>query len=107
MLRRLVLLLVLVVATAAFAGIAIDVNRRYEMNNCAAGGSSSVAPVAGQYLFRVTTADTWVCWSGTCASGGELFSAGTVFLLQVPSGGSTLSCRSTGANGNVVLTWAY
>lgn len=105
--KRFLLLLVLVVATAALAGIALDPSQRFEINNCAAGGSSSVAPIEGQYLFRVVTTDTWVCLAATCASGGELFTAGTVFLWQVPRGGLTVSCRSTGSTGNVIWTRAY
>lgn len=108
--RRLLVIL-LVVATAAFAGIALDTSSRYELNNCASGGGDggiayTASPTEGQYLFRVTGADTWVCIAATCASGGELFASGTIFLWQVPRGGQTVSCRSSASTGNAIWTRA-
>lgn len=105
--HKLVSTLIISAAISSVVGLSLDVSSRYEINNCASGGSSSVSPVEGKYLFRVTTADSWVCLAGTCASGGEHFSAGTVLLWQVPRGGQTISCRSTASTGNVILTRVY
>lgn len=101
--RRLLVILLLVVATAALAGIALDTSTQFEINNCPAGGSSSVAVNEGDYLFRVTDADVYLCYAATCVTGGAKFCSGTIFELAIPRGGATLSCRSAGT-GDVVLT---
>lgn len=105
---RYVLLLVTLLAAAAFAGgIALDTSRRFEFTDCASGGSGAQTLTENQYLFRVTDADVWVCWAATCASGGERFPVGFAAVISVGRGGSQLSCRSTASNGDAIFTRAF
>ncbi len=86
------------------AGVTVNTTVRFEFTDCASGGSSAQTVTAGSYLFRVTDADTFVCWAATCASGGEKVPQGTVLLLVVPLNQS-FSCRSaSGSSGDVIFT---
>lgn len=94
-------------ASAAFAGgIALNTGVRFEFTDCASGGSSSQAVTEGTYLMRVTDADSFLCYAGTCAANGEKFPAGTVMLLTVGRAGQTMSCRSSASTGDIILTLA-
>jgi hypothetical protein len=101
--RKLALLALLVAGAALAAGVTLTPSVRYELTDCAAGGSSSVSVTGGSYLFRVTESDTWVCWAATCAAGGEKFPAGAMLLLNVPAT-QAFSCRSADSKGDVIFT---
>lgn len=104
---RFPLLLAVLLGVSAFAaGIVVDTAIRFEFTDCASGGSSSQTLTEGTYLVRVTDADTFVCWAGTCASGGEKFPSGTVVMLAFGRGGQAISCRSAGSAGDVIFTRA-
>lgn len=99
----------LVASLALASGVVVDTGRRFEFTDCASGGSASQNVNGGTYLMRVTDADVFLCWAGTCAAGGEKFPSGTVMLLTVPgfpSATTAFSCRSTGSNADVILTSA-
>ncbi len=100
------------VAGAANPGIVLYPNATaYDFTDCAAGGSASQTVTPGTYLFAATTEDVWVCYATTCATGGRKFPAGVVFMLSVvlqpgAPAGQPVSCRSTGATGDIGLTRA-
>ncbi len=105
--RLLLLLTALLVGGAALAaGVALDTSRRFEFTDCAAGGSAAQTLTLGTYLFRVTTEDVFICFAATCASGGEKFPTGTVMLVSIGRGGSSVSCRSALATGDAIFTAA-
>ena len=100
------LLLFPLLALAA-GGINLALGTRAEFTACASGGSSATTLVVGEYLMRVTDADTFVCFAetgSTCASGGEKFPAGTVVLLYVAGDKKSVSCRSSASTGDVIFT---
>lgn len=105
----LVLLLVAGVAVAA-TGITLNTGVRTELTDCASGGSgSSTLSPSTTYLFRVTDSDTFLCFAGTCASGGEKFPVGTVMLLATGANNGasvTISCRSSASTGDLIFTQA-
>lgn len=76
----------------------------YSFLACAADGGTSQAVVAGNYVMRVTTADTAVCSTAACSTGGQTWPQGTVIYLALPA--ATMNCRSSTATGNVYLTQA-
>lgn len=102
--RKTLLLVTLLAATAFAAGITLDPLTRFEFTDCASGGSANQTLTENQYLLRITDADVWVCWAATCASGGERFPVGFAAVLTIPRGGSQLSCRSTASNGDAIFT---
>lgn len=85
-------------------GISLDPGTRYEFTDCASGGSASQTAIEGDYLLRVTDADSWLCYAATCATLGEKFPAGTVMRISVPRAGQAFSCRSGASTGDVILT---
>lgn len=103
-------LLFLAVALPALAGgINLLTSTRAEFTDCASGGSVAQTLTAGQYLMRVTDADTFLCFAAsgsTCASGGEKFPVGTVVLLTLTTGQVSVSCRSSASTGDVIFTAA-
>lgn len=104
---HLLLALLLGLASPAGArGISIDPSKRYEFTDCAAAGSTAQTVAEGVYLTRFLTEDIWVCYAGTCGTGGEKFGAGTVMMLSIGRGGQLMSCRSSGSTGDLVLTGA-
>ncbi len=98
-----------VVALGA-TGIVLNTGVRTELTDCASGGSSSATLKPNvSYLFRVTDSDTTLCFSPTCAVGGEKFPVGTVMLLGTPNNGGadiTISCRSSASTGDLIFTQA-
>ena len=100
-------LVVLAGAALAAGGVPLNPNKRYELTDCAAGGSSSISVDPGTYLMRITDADVFVCYAGTCASGGEKFPMGTVMqLTTLGTTATTMSCRSASSTGDFILTAA-
>lgn len=105
LLPLLALLVVLLVPLLALSQVTLTTGLRSELTDCASGGSSSTTLVAGvKYLFRVTDSDVFLCFAGTCASGGEKFPMGTVMLLRATSDQTTISCRSSASTGDVIFT---
>jgi hypothetical protein len=107
--RKALLLVALCPLLALAGGIALNTGVRYEFTDCPAGGSSAQTVLGGQYLFRVTDSDVFVCFAesgATCASGGEKFPQGTVMLLTVPGASKSVACRSSGSTGDVIFTRA-
>ena len=101
--RKLVALVPLLLGAGALAaGVTIYPAVRYEFTDCASGGSAAQTVAAGSYLFRVTDADTWLCFAATCASGGEKFPSGSMLLLNIPAT-TSVSCRS-GGTGDLIFT---
>lgn len=101
-----VLALACLLGGAALAQINLNTGSRFETTDCAAGGSSIGTTLANsKYLLRVTGEDTFICWAASCAAGGEKFPTGTIILLQFQTA-QALSCRSTGATGDVIMTKA-
>lgn len=97
--------LVVLFASAALAanGISIDTATRFEFTDAASGGSAAQTVTAGTYVMRVTDSDAFVCYAGTCASGGEKWPQGTVILISF--GASTsVSCRSAASTGDIIFT---
>lgn len=107
-------LLALLLAGVAFAagGIQLQTNVRFEFTDCAAGGSSAQTVTDGTYLMRVTGEDTFLCYAATCAAGGEKYGAPFAMLVKICSdkfcggAGTSVSCRSVGSTGDVILTRA-
>lgn len=103
----------------ALGGIALKTTPRYEFTNCAAAGSVAQTVTGGEYLLRVTDADSRVCITETAnpdagtscgfydgGTPGEMFPSGTVMKLQVPGASKSVSCSSSAATGDVYLTGA-
>lgn len=109
--RRLALVGILLLAVAAMAGgIALDTSRRVEFTDCSSSGSTAQTVTGGQYLLRVTDADTFLCIAdsgATCATGGEKFPVGTVVLLTVPGTSKSVACRSSSSTGDAIFTGAF
>lgn len=108
--KALVLVLVLAAgaALAAMGGLpplALKTSETVTFTNCAAGGSSSSATKALTYLVRTFDEDVFICYAATCAAGGERFTKDTILLLRFENA-TTLSCRSAGATGDIVMTAA-
>lgn len=102
--RRLALLASLLVAGAAVAGgVLLNTSIRFEFTDCSSGGSAAQTVTVGEYLMRVTDADTFVCFASTCAAGGEKFPAGTVMVISV-NDTMSMSCRSSASTGDFILT---
>lgn len=103
--------LIAVLPNVAFAGgIALDTSRRFEFTDCSSSGSAAQTVTGGQYLLRVTDADTFLCIAesgATCASGGEKFPVGTVVLLTVPGASKSVACRSSSSTGDAIFTGAF
>lgn len=110
--RNLALLVVLLaVGALAATGVVLDTTGTdVTLTDCASGGSSSTTLLPRvTYLFRVTDADSFLCFAATCAAGGKKFPAGTVMLLSMPenAGSSvTISCRSATSTGDLSFTVA-
>lgn len=105
--RKLLLLLVLApLAAGAAGGISLNTAKRFEFTDCASGGSSAQTLTEGQYLFRVTDKDVFICFAATCASTGEKFPNGTVMMFSIPRGGQSVSCRSSDSTGDAIFTSA-
>lgn len=93
-------------ALASGPGVMLNTGQRFETTNCAAAGSSIGTVPQGKYLLRVTDEDTFICYAGACvAPDGEKFPAPTVMLIQFRQA-TQLYCRSVGATGDVILTYA-
>lgn len=105
--RKLVYLLLLLVAgfAAAGTGITLIPGTRFEYTNCSSSGSASQTVTSNTYLLRVADEDVFVCYAATCAAAGEKFPMGTVMLLTF-NGDTSFSCRSANSTGDVVLTKA-
>jgi hypothetical protein len=106
--KRLALLAVALLSTAALAGaLAVSWGSGYTFTDCAAAGSASQAVAGGTYLVAVTDADVWVCQAATCATGGTRLPSGSVVLVGVPfnsGSGTTFSCRSAASTGDLSFT---
>lgn len=105
--RKLALLVVLLGCSALAGGLALDVGRRFEFTDCASGGSAAQTLTTGQYLFRVTDADVFICYEATCASGGERFAVGSIIGIAIGLGGQQVSCRSATSTGDAIFTGYY
>lgn len=95
---------------------------RFEFTNCAVAGSVPQSVPGGEYVFRVTDADTRICINATqnpdagtvCGFydggvAGEMYPVGTVMSLAIPGKFSStqyVSCSSTTATGDMHLTYA-
>lgn len=102
---RKALLLVMLSAAVAVGQVTLQTGTRTEMTDCASGGSASSTLVAGvKYLVRVTDSDVFLCFAGTCASGGERFPSGTVMLMRANADQTTISCRSSASSGDIIFT---
>lgn len=112
--------LLALVPALALAGIALKTTPRYELTNCAAAGSVGQTVTGGEYLLRVTDADSRICINETanqdggtvCGSSdggvaGEMFPSGTVMKLQIPGASKVVSCSSSAGTGDVYLTGSY
>ncbi len=110
--KRLALLLGLTLSVVAFGGIVLYPNATaYDFTDCAAGGSAAQTVLPGTYLFAAMTEDVWICYASTCATAGRKLPAGVVFMLSVvlqpgSPAGQLVSCRSTGATGDISMTKA-
>lgn len=109
----LAVLLCSLIGLAVQAGpIQLQTNVRFEFTDCAAGGSGAQTITDGSYLMRVTGEDSFLCYAGTCAANGEKYPVGTVILIKICSdkfcggAGTSSSCRSAGATGDIILTRA-
>ncbi len=113
-------LIAVVPSVAQAGGLSLNTAKRAEIDDCPTaggdGGAATRSDLEGpaQYLMRVTDEDVWVCFGvldggvqNTCPTGGERFSKGNMLLLSVPGSGRGLSCRSTGATGDIHFTQAY
>jgi hypothetical protein len=100
-------LLLALLATAAAAQIALDQTTTKTFTDCSSGGSAAQTLTAGTYLMTVTTEDVWLCQAAsasTCASNGTKFGAPFAMLYEVPRGGLSISCRSSGSTGDLQFT---
>lgn len=108
--RKHLLLFIALFATLSVAGgITLDTATHYDFTDCAAGGSAAQTLTLGTYLLRVTDADTFLCLAesgSTCAANGEKFPAGTVMCLAITGNKKSVSCRSSTATGDAILTAA-
>ncbi len=109
--RKLHLVGLALLALFAFggAGVLLDTATRFEFTDCAAGGSAAQTLTTGTYLFRVTDADTNVCFAetgSTCAASGEKFPLGTVMCLVITGNKKSVSCRSSASTGDAIFTLA-
>ncbi len=105
--RKLLLLVGLVSFSAVASGLALDTAIRKEFTNCESGGSAAQTLAVGNYLFRVTDKDVFVCLAAsasTCASGGEKFPMGTVIRLTIGADQVSVSCRSSDSTGDAIFT---
>lgn len=107
----LVLVAALIASSATAAGITLMVSTRFEFSPCLAtglsadGGSSAQTVTAGSYFFRATKEDVWVCYTSSCADGGEVFPNGMAMQLLV-AGDQVMSCRSASSTGVATFTSA-
>lgn len=105
--RTSAILVALAIGTAAVAApLVLTVGTRFEFTDCSSSGSSAQSVTKASYLMRVTDSDVFVCLAATCAAGGEKFPVGTVLLVDFPETTQSVSCRSTGSAGDVILTKA-
>lgn len=104
------------------AGVAMQVAKRYEFTNCAAAGSVPQSITGGEYVFRVTDADSRVCINDTAnpdggtscgfydgGMAGEMYPFGTVMKLTIPGATTatkSVSCSSATATGDLHFTYA-
>ena len=91
------------------AGIVLNTATRAEFTDCASGGSVAQTLALGTYLFRVTDADTTVCFAeagSTCAANGEKFPVGTLMCMTITGDKKSVSCRSSGSTGDAIFTAA-
>lgn len=119
----------LVTALAAFAqttkivGITLFPSTRFEFLNCAVEGSTAQTVTEGTYLLRVTDEDLHICMAaasqtdggkgagcqtpdGGTVETGDKFPTGMAMMLSIPAGGKSVTCRSTLATGDLLLTRA-
>lgn len=107
-------------AGASLAQVTLNPSTRYELSNCASGGSAGTSVAAGKYVMRVTDADTRICIAQTAnadagtvcgtldgGAAGELFPTGTVMGLTIPGTGRVVSCLSSTGTGDLHLTPWY
>lgn len=102
------LALFVLLANATFAaGLPINTAIRFEFTDCSSGGSVAQTLTAGDYWYRVTDADTFICLANsasTCASGGEKWPVGTVVLITIGPDQRSVSCRSSTSTGDAIFT---
>lgn len=112
----------LVALAALGAGVAMQPGTRFEFTNCAAAGSVPQSVPGGEYVFRVTEADSRICINATAnpdggtscgfsdgGVAGEMYPSGTVMKLTIPgkfSETKSVSCSSSTATGDMHLTYA-
>jgi hypothetical protein len=108
-LTRLVLVNMLVAGWAQ-AGIGLDQGTIVTFTDCASGGSSAQTVTGSDYLVTVTDESTWICITAsasTCASGGTKLPVGAMRLtIGNPATTKSVSCRSTNGGGDVQFTKA-
>ena len=102
-------------AAVAVAGPRLNPNVRVVFKDCSAWGSAVQVVPDGEYLFKVTDQDTFVCWDReSCigdggveggSDGGVHFPAGFAMRQSFlrTDGGTPLSCRSAGDAGDLDL----
>lgn len=101
-------LIALLVAGAAVAQVALYPGFGKDFDNCEVGGSAAQTVSPGfNYVMRVFTEDTWICFAAsgsTCASGGERFTPGFAMRIHITSDMKSVSCRSAASTGDVIFT---
>jgi hypothetical protein len=80
-----------------------------QLYTCAAAGTTTTTVPPGWYLLTVVNETTWICNATTCAvndagSNGTPLVVGTQLVVVYSAASTNISCRSTGATGNVTLT---
>ena len=92
----------------AAGGVTVDPSVRQGSPDSPWGGSPAHPLSAGRkYLRRVTDADDFTCFASTgstCAAAGEKFPAGMAMIIFISSDLKSVSCRSTGSNGDLIFT---
>lgn len=104
---RLVLVNMLV-AGPALAGIALDQTTIITFTDCASGGSAAQT-LKGGYLMTATDEDVWVCITdsgSTCASGGTRLPLGLAMFISIGNfvTSKSVSCRSAASTGDLQFT---
>lgn len=101
-------LAVMLIATTALAGILVLGNTETTLSDCPSGGSVGATAIsAGDYLLKITDADTTLCLlqdsATTCASGGVKYSANFSAVVRITSNYTHVRCRSATSTGDVSL----
>lgn len=116
--RHLAIVLALAVPLIALGGSVMMIQgaTRAEITDCPSNGGDGGAAFqqvlpGGDYLARVTDENVWLCFGAydagptSCiADAGEKFPPGSFWNAHVPTGGVSLTCRSTGGTGDVIFT---